>query len=467
MFWPNRQQFHTLGWIYFAYVMCYSVRKNYPMILPSLGANNLLTQGQAGFVASIFQIVVGIVKFFCGVYVDSSPSPGLLLAKCLLVAGVSCLAMQVVFWTLVGDTFSTLRVALVTTFWSANGAGQAVAWPALARVFLAWFPDPATRGTWYSILATNQNIGSIMAPLVYPPVIETYGWEVALYVPAIIVVVYALFMSRNLKSHPPPAALGGTPEGILEGAPAATVVPTSSSTAVTHGVTQDDDKQISIKKIGFIATCKHLLSMPSFVMLSIAYIPIMLLRQSMINWTVVIFNDVGMSLFEAGACISALEFGGFVGGLTGGYLSDRIFNGRRGPIMVIFSLLCTPLSLILPHALTASDTSSGFFGLSKLVTLQLIFFGTGFASFPPHSLIGLMSREISPSAMRSTAGCLAKATGQLGAAAAGWPLQALAQHAGWTCVGYTNAIAGVLAALAFAPLWSQTASGAASITKRS
>ena len=230
MFWPNRQQFHALGWIYFAYVMCYSVRKNYPMILPSLGANNLLSQGQAGFVASIFQIVVGIVKFFCGVYVDNSPSPGLLLAKCLFVAGVSCLAMQVVFWTLVGDTFSTLRVALVTTFWSANGAGQAVAWPALARVFLAWFPDPATRGTWYSILATNQNIGSIMAPLVYPPVIEAYGWEVALYMPAIIVVVYALFMSRNLKSCPPAAA--------LEGAPAATVVPTSSNTAVTQGVTQ-------------------------------------------------------------------------------------------------------------------------------------------------------------------------------------------------------------------------------------
>ena len=122
--------------------------------------------------------------------------------------------------------------------------------------------------------------------------------------------------------------------------------------------------------------------------------------------------------------------------------------------MVIFSLLCVPLALALQFGLT---TDAGALGLSKLVLLQVVFFLTGFASFPPHSLIGLMSREISPVDMRSTAGCLAKASGQFGAAAAGWPLQALAQHAGWSCVGYTNAVAGVLAAMAFFPLWSLTA----------
>jgi len=37
------------------------------MILPSLAENQLLSQGEAGIVASTFQVVVGIVKFFCGV----------------------------------------------------------------------------------------------------------------------------------------------------------------------------------------------------------------------------------------------------------------------------------------------------------------------------------------------------------------------------------------------------------------
>ena len=43
---------------------------------------------------------------------------------------------------------SSTRVFFVAVFWSLNGMGQAVAWPALARVFMDWFPDPATRGTW-------------------------------------------------------------------------------------------------------------------------------------------------------------------------------------------------------------------------------------------------------------------------------------------------------------------------------
>ena len=72
MYWPSKAQFQTLGWIYFAYVMCYLVRKNYPMILPSLNEKGLLSQNQAGIVASVFEVVVALVKFFCGVYVASS-----------------------------------------------------------------------------------------------------------------------------------------------------------------------------------------------------------------------------------------------------------------------------------------------------------------------------------------------------------------------------------------------------------
>ena len=454
MYWPSAAQFSTLRWIYVAYVMCYLVRKNYPMILPSLAENQLLSQGEAGIVASTFQVVVGIVKFFCGVYVDRSSSPALLLAKCLGIAGASCLAMQLVFWTFSGPSFGWIRLGLVTFFWSANGAGQAVAWPSLARVFMAWFPDAATRGTWYSILATNQNLGGVLAPVVYPPLMAAYGWEIALFGPAILTLTYAFFMSMNLKSGPPSNDTVLTSSDAVSDVSAAATLPRSSGSGSGVAISNKGKGKDQEKKMGFLEIFKHLMSMQSFVWLCFAYIPIMLIRQSLINWTAVIFNASGMSLFEAGSCISALEFGGFVGGLTGGYLSDRLFNGRRGPIMVIFSCLCVPLALALQFGLTA-DTNQ--LGMSKLVLLRVVFFLTGFASFPPHSLIGLMSREISPVNMRSTAGCVAKACGQLGAAAAGWPLQALAQEAGWSCVGYTNAIAGILAALAFFPLWSQTA----------
>ncbi len=86
----------------------------------------MLTTAEAGIVASVFEAVVGAVKFFCGVFVDRHANPAQLLSQCLFVTGGSCLAMQVTFWT---ARSASLRVMLVALFWSLNGAGQAVRFP--------------------------------------------------------------------------------------------------------------------------------------------------------------------------------------------------------------------------------------------------------------------------------------------------------------------------------------------------
>jgi hypothetical protein len=40
-----------------------------------------------------------------------------------------------------------------------------------------------------------------------------------------------------------------------------------------------------------------------------------------------------------------------IGGLSGGWITDTLFNGRRGPVMCIFSLICAPLSLLINVAM--------------------------------------------------------------------------------------------------------------------
>ena len=104
-------------------VCCYLCRKNYPLLLPTLAKAGMLTTAEAGIVASVFEAVVGAVKFFCGVFVDRHANPAKLLSQCLFVTGGSCLAMQATFWT---ARSASLRVILVALFWSLNGAGQAV-----------------------------------------------------------------------------------------------------------------------------------------------------------------------------------------------------------------------------------------------------------------------------------------------------------------------------------------------------
>lgn len=51
------------------------------------------------------------------------------------------------------------------------------------------------------------------------------------------------------------------------------------------------------------------------------------------------------------------------------------------------SLVCVPLSLAYQHIISSSDAS---LPMPKVVLLQAVFFAIGVASFPPHSLIGIV-----------------------------------------------------------------------------
>jgi hypothetical protein len=284
------------------------------------------------------------------VYVDGHPDPAGLLASCLLTAGGSCLVMTVVFmyppvcaqttaWpfpscppislmpALLKSTcaqradcsvcgggaavqeLTVVRVGLVAALWSLNGAGQAVAWPALARVFMSWFPDPNTRGTWYSILATNQNVGGTMAPRLVPPLMRSMGWLSAMYVPAFLTLGYASVMKLSLSSSPEDAA--------------------ADSSAQARKATAAKNTP------GLSETLQYLLTNSSFMLLSFAYIPVMVIRIALATWTAAIFEDSSMPLVDAGLALSALEMGGFAGSMIGGWMSDTLFNGRRGPVMCI------------------------------------------------------------------------------------------------------------------------------------
>ena len=64
---------------------------------------------------------------------------------------------------------------------------------------------------------------------------------------------------------------------------------------------------------------------------------------------------------------------GFVGGLAGGWLSDKLLDGRRGPIMCVFILLCAPLALAYQALMDIDGDSVDVFGvsISKLIALQV------------------------------------------------------------------------------------------------
>eukprot|EP00466_Bigelowiella_natans_P006091 jgi/Bigna1/80906/fgenesh1_pg.75_\ len=160
-------------------------------------------------------------------------------------------------------------------------------------------------------------------------------------------------------------------------------------------------------------------------------------------------EEKGFTRSQAGRCLVMLEVGAFIGGLAGGVASDKVFQGRRGPIMCIFSAMCAPII----YAAFCIDLKAQGLDDSMIVTAtSVLYWLIGFFSFAPHVLIGLFARELAP-ANASTAGGFVKAVGQMGGAFAGAPLSML--------------VGSVLAAACFLPLWSVDPSASAASTASS
>ena len=160
-----------------------------------------------------------------------------------------------------------------------------------------------------------------------------------------------------------------------------------------------------------------------------------------------------------------VKMGGFLGGLCGGIVSDFVFKGRRGPAMCLFSLATIPFSVGALNHIAVMDQPSSDAAAAGLWTMQLLFFMLGFATFAPHMLIGLIARELTPATMHSSAGCLAKAAGQLGGVFAGFPISFIAQRYGWAAMSWLFGLSGLLAAISFFPLWAVQAAADDNVKK--
>ena len=385
--------------IYASYIFFYLNKKNYSLWLMALVSAGTPMQSAAMF-GSIMESVYGVGKMLGGPFVDAQPSPARVLYGALMIC--AC-ANALMFCPLFPEA---AHPYVDWTAWAVNALAQAVAWPALAQIFLNWFKESPYRGTLYAILSTNQSIGSTMPAIVLLPLMDAYGYRAAFYVPAVAGAFAAIALAAFLRDGPAVAASKCRPKK------------------------QDGGSPMDILK-----------SWKAYA-LGAGYMFLTVIRVGVADWILVLLQDVhGISPDRAKPCILALEIGSFVGGLAAGYVSDKLFRGRRAPCIIIACLATAPLAFFL-----ASSAAN-----SSFISLRAVFFAFGLVSFGPHMLIGLLAREIFPAAP-SSAGSFVKGMGQLGGALAGVPTSALVAALGWNAAALAWGAAGVLAAACFAPL---------------
>lgn len=394
------------------YAFYYFTRKSFTFAMPALMKDLGLDKGDLGILGSVMALTYGFSKFASGLIGDRS-NPRYFMSVGLILTGI--------FNILFGCASSLLFFAI---FWGLNGWFQGFGWPGCARLLTHWYSQ-SERGRWWSFWNTSHNIGGAIIPVVVGFGAQYFGWRFAMYLPGVICIAVGFFLINRLRDTP--QSLGLPP------------IEKFRNDYPTKKAQVQLERELSVREI----LIEHVLKNPFVIVLACSYFFVYVIRQAFNDWTVLyLVESKGYSQLGAGSIVVWFEVGGIFGSLAAGWASDKIFQGRRGPINALFCMLiCLVIGAFLyfPEASTIIDSA--------------MIFMIGFLIFGPQMLIGMAAAELSHKKAAATATGFVGWVAYAGAAFAGYPLGKITQVYGWEGFFVTLTACGVISTLLLLPLW--------------
>lgn len=356
--------------IFFGYIFFNFTRKSLILLSPFIINELCFSLNEIGFMNTVFYIIYGISKFFSGLISDKFNSR-YFMSFGLIFTGI--------FNIFIG--FSN-DINFILLFWSFNAIFQGCGWSSITKQLTHWY-SKSERGFLWSVCSTSNNISGAFIPIMFGFLSLKFGWRFCIFIIGTICVFVGFILLNRLRN---------TPESL--GLPSVERV-------------YDDENFIrlnSFKNNNFFYN-KYIW------LLGISYFFIYIIRTAINDWSILYFiNQKGYSLFSAELIISYFEIGGIFGMIISGYVTDKIFKGKRSFFIFLCSIFLISFSFVL-YNIPAGYEKIDFF---------LIFF-FGFFVFGPQMLIGLISSEIVSKnyacASNGFVGCWA----YLGAAFSGYP----------------------------------------------
>ena len=403
-------RWRTFFGMYSGYALFYCTRKSFNAVKPALMDGLGLSITDLGILGTVFSVAYGLSKFLSGVLADRS-NPRFFMGIGLIITGL----LNLVFG-------SASVVWIFLAIWALNGCFQGWGWPPCAKLLTHWY-GKNERGRGWGVWNTSHNLGAFIIPLLVTWAVGQYNWRFGMYIPGVMAIAGGLLVMLLLRDTP--QSMGLPPIEVYRGEAAST----------------PKKQKLSAKEILF----DYVLKNPYIWLLAIAYFFVYFLREGITEWMQIYFmQDRGFVLKHANWGLSAFEIGGFMGSLAAGWISDRIFNGNRGPVNLLFSLAIIGM-LVLLWMVPA--------GAVGMAVISMFF--TGFMIFGPQMLIGMAAAEISHKNAAGTATGFVGWFAYLGSAAAGFPLSLIAKHWGWGPLFVTLGICGCIAVLLLTPFWSK------------
>ena len=395
--------------IFIGYAGFYLVRKNFSMAIPMLAPFGF-EKGELGIVLSMNAIAYGFSKFVMASISDRSN------AQRFLPLGLVCTAISMLFMIVpvqwLGAEHKGAAIALMAVLNFLVGWFNGMGWPPCGRVMTHWF-SIKERGTWMSFWNCAHNVGgALVGPMAvygamwfgswfygantdYYFLIGTYAFPAAV---AVLVAVLAYLMIRDT---PQSCGLQSIEEW---------------SGHAAKNYSKADEKALSVSEI-----FKTVLSNKLLWYIAFANAFVYMVRYGCLDWAPTILKEQGVDLKEAGWAYFAYEMAAIPGTIFCGWLSDKVFQGRRALPTIIFMALVAVAIVVYWQV----------FNNFTVVICCLI--AIGFLIYGPVMLIGVQALDLAP---KNAAGTAAGLTGFMGyvlgtAILANVVIGYVAENAGW------------------------------------
>ncbi|MCC8483802.1 MAG: MFS transporter [Rickettsia endosymbiont of Labidopullus appendiculatus] len=388
---------------YSTFILC---RQNFNIVMPALMEHFDVTKTQLGWILTTASIFYGIGKLCNGFLSDRSN------ARIFMVIGLICVGIVTL---LSGFASSIISLGIL---WIMNNWFQSMGWPPATRMLTYWYASKELGMKW-SLGATSNQIGGAITMIVCGYLIDVYGWKAAFIIPGIIALLVSLFLFNRLRNSPSEVNLPIVEE------------------YKECDISLDSDNLLTTQLIK-IVFCNRLMWYVCF-----ANMFIYIVRSGIIFWAPVFLCELkNITIAQAGWQVASYDILGLTGGIVAGWMSDKIFQGRRGPVGSVF-MFALAFTIILFWQMPNE------YEIFSIIILALV----GFFVSGPQVLIGVATADFTNKQAVGTANGLSGLFGYLGAALAGVCVGWISDNLGWNGVFLFFSLSAFLGAIILSLTW--------------
>jgi sugar phosphate permease len=393
--------------IFLVYTVITADRANIGVALPFLRKEFMMSNTQAGAIASIFLFAYAVAMMPAGYFCSKL---GVRRALSLGLLGTS------LFTSFIGTAASVL---MLKVFRFGLGVAEAPVAIGIPTTINNWFP-PQEKGTAAGIYFAAAKFGPVLVPPICGLIITLAGWRQIFFLFAIPGVILALAWYLLVKNDPSDSQFC-SPAEVAYIRSSISIVQRKAA-GKTYSL-QWLDTLIRARKSTPIDSTSRMLRSWDIWGSTLGYFFILGIVNVILAWIPTYLMLVKhFSVMKMGLVAATPWVGAVLGNMLGGWFSDRIINKRRKPLMLLTALSTAGMMYMLIH----SSDDVFLLGMLLLATGILLNLGySGFAVYP----MGLTTKKQYPIAFSFTS-----MGGQLGGSCGPLIAGVLLDHYGWDAV---------------------------------